>query len=463
MFQKHQKIIISIPLVWTVRNFILSGITKDLSNRYDIFYAVESSARPLLSHYSIPEEKIVEIKQGKRISILSDILRVAFYLKYPELMYLIDSMKNAGITNVSNSIKGRLKKKLITGIAHLFTYTHFFKFLESFWLYLSYIFSEKSFTKKIKDINPTFILTTTFVVDIEWPLMFVAIGMKIPIFTHVLSFDNITSRGYLPLSKFNRYFVWNEKMKEELIYYYSINENLIEITGTPQFDFLVNPEYNLNREDTLKLLSLNTNDNFILYCANHVLISPKEPDLLDDIITSFCGHDILKNFKIVLRLHPLDDYSRWNHLIDKYSGIIKLSIPWEHPVENKNSIGIVSKFDMIKFVNQMKYAEVILNIASTITIDASIVNTSVICIGFHSRDSKESKCYFDYHYSVHFSPIMNTGSVPLATSLQELQKLVIDSINNPSKYNIALASIKDYFVGNRSDSAKFLILESLLK
>lgn len=456
------KIIISLPLVWSVRNFILSGVTEELSKRYEIFYAVECSARPMLTAYNIPDEKIIEIKKGKKFRVLSEILRTAFLIKNPEFSYLTDAMKKGGITKVNNSIKSQLKKLLLTGLAHMLNRIHLFKFTESCWLYLSFMFADRSFSKKIKDINPTLILTTTFVVDIEWPLIFVAKGMKLPIYTHVLSFDNITSRGYLPISRFNRYFVWNKKMKDELIYYYNINENIIDITGTPQFDFHTNTAFILGRADALELLNLSPNFKFILYCANHVLISPNEPDLLDDIITYFCEDDELKKYKILLRLHPMDDYSRWDQLLKKYTEKIQLSIPWEHPVESKNAIGIVTNGDMVIFVNQLKHAEIILNIASTITIDSAVVNTPVICIGFHTRNSRESKCYLDYHYSVHYSPIMNTGCVPLAKSLKELHELVKDVISEPSEYNPGLANIKDFFIGNINESAKDLILKSLL-
>jgi len=56
--------------------------------------------------------------------------------------------------------------------------------------------------------------------------------------TAILSFDNITKRGWIPVI-FETYMVWNRdnKMQLERIYP-QIQKERIVVTGAPQFDFL---------------------------------------------------------------------------------------------------------------------------------------------------------------------------------------------------------------------------------
>ena len=62
---------------------------------------------------------------------------------------------------------------------------------------------------------------------------------RVPIFGIIKSFDNITSKGFMPVMP-NYVSVWNKQMQEELIKIHSIKNKLIHISGAPQFDIYKN-------------------------------------------------------------------------------------------------------------------------------------------------------------------------------------------------------------------------------
>jgi len=236
---------------------------------------------------------------------------------------------------------------------------------------------------------------------------------------------------------------------------------LIHITGTPQFDFHKQVEFYLNLNDVQSSIGLESNQKYIVYCSNHYFHTPNEPELVEDIICSLSVDSKLKDYRLVLRLHPLDDYARWDELIKNNLGKVILSIPWKHPNKDNTSIGLVSKGDLITFVNLLKYASVILNIASTITIDAAMVNTPSICIGFHSNNKLESKCYYDYHFSEHFKKIIEFESSPIVLNMESLIEHILSSVEFPELLENSRKKLADFYFPIQNGSSSFELLNLL--
>lgn len=455
-------IIISLPLVWSIRNFILSGITKILSEKYEIYYAVTHDNRSLLLQYNIPEDHIISIKQGKKISPLFNLLKRAYLKRYNELGYMSDIMKEAGITRFNYSFKNQISNFITNVLAKIIQNKKLFSIIENLWFLLAGYFTDKEFSKQVVALQPAYILSTTFVVGIEWPLILVARKYNIPAYTHILSFDNLTSRGYLPVSKFDKYMVWNNKMKEELIHYYNVKPKKIEVTGTPQFDFHNHPDFIMPRTEALSLLGLNDNDKYLLYCANHIHHTPKEPELLNSLLIELNKDSDLVNYKIIVRLHPLDSYDRWQELSKRFGEVVVVTEPWSHPDPNNSAIGVVSHNDMKIFVNQLKHSDVVLNIASTIAIDAAMTGTPVVCIGFHPSDNKESECYRKYHFSTHYKTIMDFGAAPLSLDMDTLKEQIKKYIQNPEMDKARRELLASYYMPNYKTGASQKIIDCLL-
>jgi hypothetical protein len=74
-----------------------------------------------------------------------------------------------------------------------------------------------------------------------------------------------------------------------------------------------------------------------------------------------------------------------------------------------------------RLVSSVLHADVCINMASTISLDAAILDTPVVCVGFalvlgSLEDWLASACYQTDHYE----PIASSGGVRVARSLQDL-------------------------------------------
>ena len=96
---KKSNIVISIPLVWSIRNFILSGIIEKLEPHYNIYYFIPENVKEILTHYNICEEKIIPVpalEVGKMSKILFSIQSAIFQNKYifiPRYSFFISFFK----------------------------------------------------------------------------------------------------------------------------------------------------------------------------------------------------------------------------------------------------------------------------------------------------------------------------------------------------------------------------------
>jgi CDP-glycerol glycerophosphotransferase (TagB/SpsB family) len=81
--------------------------------------------------------------------------------------------------------------------------------------------------------------------------------------------------------------------------------------------------------------------------------------------------------------------------------------------------------DSITLANTLAHTDVLINVASTITLEACILNKPVVNIGFDGRSQREYfssvRRYFDY---VHYRNMLKTGGVRVAFTKDELVQIV---------------------------------------
>ena len=141
----------------------------------------------------------------------------------------------------------------------------------------------------------------------------------------------------------------------------------------------------------------------------------------------------------------MDKYERWDTLREKYPNL-RLSLPWPHKDNEAIYWGEPTINDLVLFSNTLRYCSVMLNIASTVSIDAAITNTPVVCVGFHPAKKNEGEFYKDVHFSEHYTPIMETGATPLSISLEELITMVCEQLVLQGKFEQQRHLLTDSFL-----------------
>ena len=284
--------------------------------------------------------------------------------------------------------------------------------------------------RQLRTINPDLIWSTVNISSLEQPYRFAARDLGIPIATSILSFDNLTSRGPLPRDDY--YMVWGSSMKAHLARFYpEIDEQRMFVTGTPQFDFHRRPACLWPRERTLVALALPPRSRYFLYGASHAMLTPEEPLLVSQLATQMARHPVLHRHVLVVRLHPLDDPGRWAALVRDHPGV-RLSAPFDN-TSAVDGWALPSADDYARLTSSLIHADGCVNIASTISLDAAIVDRPVICVDFTTEPDCPRDLLFAEYGTEHYAPLVASGGLRLARNWSELLDLMETAILDPSR------------------------------
>ncbi|GMV77700.1 MAG: hypothetical protein AMXMBFR79_08350 [Chitinophagaceae bacterium] len=268
--------------------------------------------------------------------------------------------------------------------------------------------------------------------------------------TSILSFDNITKRGWIPV-EYDIYMVWNKYNFNELIRIYpSINKEKIFIVGAPQFDFYFDSQNLLSKEEWMKLVGIkDSTKKIILYAGGPKSLFPNEPQYLKKISQAIDTGSIDSNSIILFRCHPVDVMQRWKDVVGESNNVV-FDSSWTG-VQNLLHTNI-TLLDIKKLCSTLFYTDVHINLCSTMSIDGSAFAKPQIAPAFDYRGVKESKLLKAMYYQEHFAPIMNINGVSIANSQQEMIDWINKGLSNDTsmieKCKQVLEEIITYTDGN---------------
>jgi hypothetical protein len=247
--------------------------------------------------------------------------------------------------------------------------------------------------------------------------------------TSILSFDNITKRGWIPV-QYDLYIVWNEHNKKQLQRIYpSVKPENIYVEGALQFDFYFKKQFLLEKKEWAKIIGLSEIDSYrkvILYAGGPKALFPHEPDYLKDIDDAICNGQIKGNPVVLFRCHPIDDINRWKQHIGNSKNVI-FDKSWTGD-KNFGETNITIS-DIKKLCSTLAYTDLHINLCSTMTVDGSAYNKPQIGPAYYKNNQHITQLLYRMYWQEHFEPIMQTNSLLIAKSKDELIKQINSSLD----------------------------------
>ena len=288
-----------------------------------------------------------------------------------------------------------------------------FLFLRGWLRWLDVYFFSLLFDKKYEKLFYFYKPDLVFVHSVQEltavPITRIANRKKVPSIGVVLSWDNVTNKGEI-YARCDQVVVWNEIEKRQVINYHDYQEKDVFVTGTPQFDFFV--KYNSeipSKNEFFEKLGLDKSKKLILYTTVPERIGgDNEIKAITVIHEAIINRNLTMPAQLLVRIYTKDDPSR-------YQGLAKLSdlILYDPGKDNQSlSYAEVDKHFFIQLAAMIKYADAVVNIASTTSIDAAIFNRPVINVAMDWQR---------YWYETsHYKHLVNTGGVKIANNFNEL-------------------------------------------
>ena len=251
-------------------------------------------------------------------------------------------------------------------------------------------------------------------------------GIKTAAF--VTSWDNPTSKGPFHVRP-DRIIVWNELLREEVIQYHGYRPEQIYISGVPQFDIYTQRDRFLSREAFFKKLGLDPARKLITYTTGTQGTAPLDHEVVEQLYHSMRKGKLRHPCQLLVRLHPKDVAERYQHLHDKPDLVFQS--PGRHGTTSDS--WNPTREDMFGLAELMHYSDVVVNVASTITIDAACFDTPVVNIAYDGYTSKpypiSTLRYYDFE---HYRRIVEAGGVRIARSNEETIRHIQSYLDDPT-------------------------------
>jgi hypothetical protein len=238
-------------------------------------------------------------------------------------------------------------------------------------------------------------------------LLWAASLAGLPTLTTIISFDNPTTRGRMPILG-DRVLVWNEANREQIERGYpDLPTGSVRITGAPQFDLHRDPVHILDEGEWRRRMALPADRPVILYGAGPELLLPDEPSLVEAIDEAIASGRIAGRPVVLLRGHPADPVDRWQQFAERRHVVVA-------PGWGRADGGLAwpSDDEIDVQMSTLAHAAVHVNICSSMAIDGAAFDRPVITPTFvpgapRSRRRRVRSLYRQEHWQ----PIARSGGV----------------------------------------------------
>jgi len=300
-------------------------------------------------------------------------------------------------------------------------------------------------SERLRVARPTSVLATG-PFQFEQPAIVAASkNLRIPTLALIPSWDNLSTKNRM-VFKYDGYLVWSEQSKRELHYFYPNTIRLpVYVIGAPQFDVFFQPRFRQTREEFCATQELKPELPVIVYAVG-------SPNFLQEhheavALAERVARGELGDVQMIVRPHPIHDQGQMKELFARYAPRVILQQTSEATTPLNARSQDVSQ--IVEWVNTFRHADVVVNLSSTVTVDASIFDRPVVNLDYDPEPGQPNQELVKdvNHVWTHFKPIAESGGVWLVNNTNELVEAVKTYLKRPELHREKRRWIAEYVCG----------------
>lgn len=281
------------------------------------------------------------------------------------------------------------------------------------WLFVK----NNSYSRYFDLYKPDLVLLAHLFDEQEIHLLREAKKRKVTTVGFINSWDKITARCVLRLVP-DKFVVFNNIVKKELIDYNGIYENNIFVGGIPQYDFYINGKPS-PKEAFYKHFNFNAKVKRIIIYAPNGRFSMKADGPMIDLLHSFMEKKLLpEDVGLLVRFQPNDIVNMDE--IRKRPWLI-YDIPGKRFSNARGVDWDMDEQDLQKLYDTLFYSTVFVCYTSSLSVDAAAFNKPVININFElSKITPLAESPIQYYQMTHYLNVLNTGGIKVVDNQAQL-------------------------------------------
>ncbi len=298
----------------------------------------------------------------------------------------------------------------------------------------------------------------------EVPLLRTAVRRRVRSMAVDPSWDNFTNK-LLPVRRVTRLIVWNALMKEQAIDLHGYAPDEIRLAGAPQWDLYFRGGVTTSRgaffsrigaDPARRLITLTTTPRALYAHHDHVLRV-----MIGAMREGAWQHDT----QILVRLHPRDDLDAYT----AFQGLPHVIVekPFRPTVKTGDGLAIdITADNQQHLADTLRHSDVVVNVASTIAIEAAIFDTPVVNVSFDGETpapfAGSARRYYRF---THYVNVTRHGAVRVAERPDQLVELVgryLDdrSLDREGRRRVVLEQCQ-FLDGHSADRVATFVVEEL--
>jgi len=282
----------------------------------------------------------------------------------------------------------------------------------------------------LRELSPHVVLVTGPFQFEQPAITAAALRQGIPTLALIPSWDNISTKRRM-IFKYDGYIVWSEKLRNELYERYPHTRNRpVYIVGAPQFDVFFQQKFQQSRNEFCASQGLDPARPIILYAVGSPNFLSGEPYGALALAQAVERGD-LGDAQMLVRPHPLHDHTTLSELFKNSGGRIHLQ--QTSVAGTPVSLRSQDEQQILEWVNTFRHAAVVVNLSSTVAVDAAICDRPVVNLDFDPSPGQPDQDLIKEinHRWTHFSPIAESDGLWLVNNVGEMIQAVRTYLKSP--------------------------------
>jgi hypothetical protein len=266
--------------------------------------------------------------------------------------------------------------------------------------------------------------------------------LAIPTATVMLSWDNLTSKGYmngLP----DHLLVWSDLMAAEAVQFHDYPRDRILWTGAAQFDVYHAHRTNFDRQAWRRARGIADDTCLVMYGTINPAILPHEFAIVRQLADALRWGVGSRRTHLWIRLHPQTIKGPFKQSIEPYRTLASLDITVEEPpVQSSVLHWDLPREDALHLANLLTASDVVVSPGSTLMIDAACTDTPTVTVLFDGPKAVPAELSVQrFAKYTHYEKLLSTGGVALARDVEECSRLIGSYRANPDLHREGRAAV----------------------
>jgi len=287
----------------------------------------------------------------------------------------------------------------------------------------------------IRKYGPALVVTSTAgVLPAETPLIHAARQAGVPVWGVDLGWDSLSSRCHAVLPV-DRLVVWNDEMRRAAIAHLGFTDGQVGLSGAVPFDAYFGRRDLPARDEFLHSLGADPARGLVTFATAPRDVYPTGDRVAEMLARAVTEDRLGPPASLLIRVHPRDDLHRYRGLAGRPLVFVEQPVARLDGVSGTRPVDLFAPTarDNAHLAATLEHSDVLVDFASTTTIEACVFDTPVVNVGFDDEEGLPLPLSIRRRYACeHYRPVVDAGAARVASSPQDLVMQVGRYLQDPA-------------------------------